>query len=186
MVGASCKPNISFQHTTADYLMAKHIPGRIHAHADFSLCLYSLAFTPLKWSVSSEWQSVKSPGLEWHSPALQHQPVMHHWSCLAHSFCGPAHISEQRKGLSVLSCWNSWQALTSKKRGVKWIQVCHSKLTTAISTFSTRLTSKTNNNHKMIQVLLTGASKMVNRVFFVSKCALPTSTVLPCKPHHWN
>lgn len=36
-------------------------------------------------------------------------------------------------------------------------------------------------NHE-IQIL-TGASKIVNLVFSVSKCALPTSTVFPCI---WN
>jgi len=32
--------------------------------------------------------------------------------------------------------------------------------------------------------ILTGASKIVNLVVSVSKCALPTSTVFPCNCHH--
>ena len=38
-------------------------------------------------------------------------------------------------------------------------------------------------NHAM--QILTGASKIVNLVVSVSKCALPTSTVFPCNYHNF-
>jgi len=47
-----------------------------------------------------------------------------------------------------------------------------------------KYTTKKTNLRRITMQILTGASKIVNLVVSVSKCALPTSTVFPCNCHH--